>query len=139
VLFGGFGMAKGKIRKVENLAAKVGSAAYYLFTKVQAEWSGNEEYLLITNHELETATSRANANISDMPNLAKGVFTRVDNKEAHASADSYYIAVRVVEANSVMMSLMFTEAEMERIRGRVTKNAEDIEANREGWLADLLD
>jgi hypothetical protein len=38
-----------------------------------------------------------------------------------------------------MVSLMFTEAEMERIRDRVGKNAEDIQANKESWLADLLD
>ena len=132
-------MAKGKIKKVANLDAKSGASSSYLFCKIQTEWSGQEEYLLITEHELETAASRANANASDMPVLPRGVFTRVNNKEANASADAYYIAVRVVEDNGFMVSLMFTEAEMERIRDRVGKNAEDIQANKESWLADLLD
>jgi hypothetical protein len=132
-------MAKGKLKKVANLDVKSGASPSYLFFKVQTEWSGQEEYLLITDHELETAASRANANASDMPSLPRGVFTRVNNKEAHASADAYYIAMRVVEANGFMVALMFTEAEMERIRDRVGKNAEDIQANKESWLADLLD
>lgn len=132
-------MAKGKMKRVANLDAKFGASASYLFVKVQADWSGNEEYLLLTNNEYEMALSRAAKNAEDMPKLARGVFTRVDNKEAHAAADPYYIAVRVMEANGVMVHLMLTESEMDRIRDRVIKNAEDIEANREGWLADLLD
>ena len=132
-------MAKGKMKRVANLDAKFGASSTYLFVKVQADWSGNEEYLLLTDHEVETAISRASKNAEDMPKLARGVFTRVDNKEAHAAADPYYIAVKVMEANGVIVNLMFTESELDYIRLRVEKNAEDIEANREGWLADLLD
>ena len=127
------------MKRVANLEAKFGEADSYLFMKVQTEWSGNEEYLLLTDHEVETAASRAEKNAEDIPHLARGVFTRVDNKEAHSSADSYYIAMRAMVMDSIIMDLMFTESEMDYIRLRVEKNAEDIEANRESWLADLLD
>lgn len=132
-------MAKGKIKRVANLGAKVGAAPSYLFMKVQAEWSGREEYLLMTENEVDTAAERAEKNSDDIPDLSRGVFTRVDNKNARAGANSYYIAVRAQYEDSLHLNLMFTEHEMEYIRLRVENNAEDIEANRESWLADLLD
>ena len=47
--------------------------------------------------------------------------------------------VRSSEAGGKWATLLFTEEGLDRIRERVQKNAEDIEANRESWLADLFD
>ena len=133
-------MAKGKIKRVANIDQKFGANAEYLFVKIQADWdSGNEEYLLITDHEFEDAVERAGKNPEDIPKLSKGEFTRVGNKERVATADPYYIAIRVRPVDEGWTTIMFTEEEMDRIRDRAAKNAEDIEANRESWLADLFD
>jgi hypothetical protein len=47
--------------------------------------------------------------------------------------------VKVATADSQEAFLLFTGTGLERIRQRSERNAEDIEANLEGWLADLLD
>ena len=56
-----------------------------------------------------------------------------------AAADKYYLAMWVRDTDGNDIELMFTEEEMTRIRDRVEANPEDIEANRESWLADLFD
>lgn len=134
-------MAKGKIKRVANLdfAQKWANSAYF-FVKVEGAWSGKaEEYLLITDREYADAAERAAKNTEDIPDLGRGVFTRVDNTSKKAGADDYYLAFRVAGATGEDTQLMFTEEGMDRIRKRVEANAEDIEANKTGWLADLLD
>ena len=116
------------------------SPAHATTEKVEGAWSGQaEEYLLLTDHEYIEANARASKNPEDVPDLKRGVFTRVDNRDKQAAADDYYIAFQVQDADGGDVNLMFTEEAMDRIRKRVEANAEDIEANRTGWLADLFD
>lgn len=133
-------MAKGKMKRVANLDPQKWENESYLFVKVEASWSGQaEEYLLMTDYEYAEASTRASKNAEDVPDLRRGVFTRVDNRDKQAAADDYYIAFQVHDQEGNDVNLMFTEEGMDRIRKRVESNSEDIEANREGWLADLLD
>jgi len=133
-------MAKGKIKRVANLDPQKWENESYLFVKVEGSWSAQaEEYLLLTDHEVTEASDRASKNTEDVPDLKRGVFTRVDNRDKHAAADDYYIAFQVRDADGNDVDLMFTEEAMDRIRKRVEANAEDVEANKTGWLADLFD
>jgi hypothetical protein len=133
-------MALGKLKRVANLDPKKWSNKSYLFVKVEGAWSARaEEYLLITNHEYREASKRASRNPEDDPHLKRGVFTRVFNTKMEAAADNYYLAMWVSDTDGKDVELMFTEEEMTRIRDRVDANPEDIEANRESWLADLFD
>ena len=132
-------MAKGKVRKIANLEPKSGAAGEYWFMKVQAPWSNDvEEYWLLTDHEYKEGSARAEANPEDMADLSRGVYDRVDNTKKKFGAGSHYICVSLVE-EGVPKPLMLTEFELERIRQRVEQNSEDIEMNKEGWLADLFD
>ena len=133
-------MAKGKIKRTANLDPKKWANSAYFFVKVEGAWSGKaEEYLLITDHEYADAAERAAKNTEDIPDLGRGVFTRVDNTSKKAGADDYYLAFRVTGVTGEDTQLMFTEEAMDRIRERVEANPEDVEANKTGWLADLLD
>lgn len=133
-------MAKGKIKRIANLDPKKWANDSYLFVKMEAAWSADtEEYLLLTDHEFREAMERGQKNPEDVPDLARGVFTRVDNQNKVAAADDYYIAFKVVDPDGDFLCLMFTEEGMDRIRHRVEQNREDIEANKESWLADLFD
>jgi len=133
-------MAKGKIKRVANLDPQKWENETYLFVKVEGAWSGKaEEYLLITEGEFEEAAGRAKKNLEDRPDLRRGVFTRVDNRVKQAAADDYYLALWVRGPDGDDVDLMFTEEGMDRIRKRVEANPEDIEHNKTGWLADLLD
>jgi hypothetical protein len=132
-------MAKGKVKRIANLKPKFGSAGEYLFMKVQSPWSRDvEEYWLFTDHEYQEARKRAYGNKEDMVRQPRGVYDRVDNTEARFGSNTHYICV-LVEEEGVSIPLMLTEVELERVRQRVENNAEDIEENREGWLADFLD
>jgi len=133
-------MAMGKMKRVANLDPKKWSSDSYLFVKVEAHWSSDvEEYLLITDSEYKEAVDRGLKNPEDDPGLGRGVFTRVDNKDKKAAADPYYITFWVRGLRGSRELLMFTEEKMDRIRDRVQKNSEDVEANKESWLADLFD
>ena len=133
-------MAKGKMKRVANLDPQKWENESYLFVKVEGSWSAQaEEYLLLTDHEVTEASDRASKNTEDVPDLKRGVFTRVDNRDKQAAADDYYIAFQVRDADGNDVDLMFTEEAMDRIRKRVEANAEDVEANKTGWLADLFD
>lgn len=133
-------MAKGKIKRVANLDPQKWENESYLFVKVEASWSTQtEEYLLMTDYEYAEASTRASKNSEDVPDLSRGVFTRVDNRDKQAAADDYYVAFQVRDPEGNDVDLMFTEEGLDRIRKRVAANPEDIEANKEGWLADLFD
>ena len=132
-------MAKGRVKRIANLKPKFGAAGEYLFMKVQAPWAHDaEEYWLMTDHEFGEAVQRAASNVEDLNHGPRGVYDRVDNTEKRFGADSHYVCVEVAEGGE-SKPLMLTEFELERIRQRVEKNSEDIEENRESWLADLLD
>lgn len=133
-------MAKGKIKRVANLDRKFGANRSYLFLKVQADWSSDaEEYLLLTDDEFADCAARGADNPEDTEGLKRGILTLRDNAEKKFGAAAYYYAVLVATAESGEARLLLTEAGLERIRQRAEKNAEDIEANKEGWLADLFD
>ena len=132
-------MAKGKIKRVANLDRKFGANDSYLFVKVQADYSSNaEEYLLLTDEEFKNASQRGVDNPEDTEGLSRGILSSRENLLRKFGAAPYYFALRVsYEGES--HALLFTEAGLERIRQRTEKNAEDIEANKTGWLADLFD
>lgn len=134
-------MPMGKMKRVANLDPKKWANDSYLFVKVEGAWSEQaEEYLLLTEHEFKEATDRAEKNPEDIPaHLGRGVFTRVTNMNKQAAADDYYIAFRARGPKGKERHLMFTEEGMDRIRKRVEDNPEDIEENKESWLADLFD
>ena len=133
-------MAKGKIKRVANLDRKFGANESYLFLKVQSDYATDaEEYLLLTDDEFSDAAARGADNPEDTEGLRRGVLTVRENTERRfGSADSYY-ALRVRAVGDVDANLLITGSGLERIRQRVEKNDEDIEANRESWLANLFD
>lgn len=133
-------MAKGKIKRVANLDRKFGANRWYLFLKVQSDYASDaEEYLLLTDAEFSDCAARGADNPEDTEGLKRGILTVKENAERRfGSANSYY-ALRVRTAGGVDANLLITGAGLERIRQRVEKNAEDIEANKTSWLADLFD
>lgn len=133
-------MAQGRVKRVANLDRKFGADAEYLFLKVQAQGRGEpgEEYWLVTDEEAEKFSHRATENPEDIPDTHLGIFTRVANAAPKPAANDWYVSVKVKTANGPQVWFL-TEFDLERVRGRVEKNSEDIEANREGWLADLFD
>ena len=134
-------MAQGKIKIVTNTERKFGADERYLFLKTQAEGRGEpgEEYWLVTEEEAAYFEHRASNNPEDQPKEWLGVFSRVANTAATPTANEWYIALEVQTPSGNKTTWMLTEHDLERIRQRVEKNTEDIEANREGWLADLFD
>ncbi len=133
-------MSKGKIKRVANTDRKFGANDSYLFVKVQADYSSDtEEYLLLTDEEFTDAAARGADNPEDVEGLKRGILTVRENKERKFGAANSYYAVRVLTAGDNDANLLFTESGLERIRQRTEKNAEDIESNKEGWLADLFD
>ncbi len=130
-------MALGKIKRVDNADARFGADPWYWFLKVQVPGRAErfEEYWLVTEEEANKFSARAAKNPEDAPTRRRGVFTRVANTDPAFGANDFYHAVNV-EPGGVWM---LTDFDLERIRVRVAKNQADINANRESWLADLLD
>jgi hypothetical protein len=126
-------MALGRIKCVENVGRRFGSSGKYLFVKVQADY-GAEEYWLLTNAERRKFAGRAAKNTEDVKHARRGVYTVVPNRERTFGSSNCYYTLTVEDE-----AWMLTDSDLERIRTRVESNIEDIEANREGWLADLLD
>ena len=132
-------MAKGRIRVIENIDRKFGEHAPYLFLKVQADYSASaEEYLLMTESEFEKTKARAEANPEDVEGLSRGSLTVRIHQSRKFGSPLNYFALRVVRDRKPY-DLLMTVDDIEGIRWRVENNEEDIEANKEGWLADLLD
>jgi len=133
-------MAQGKIVKVSNQKRKFGADPAYLFLKVQAEGrgEGGEEYWLVSEEEAQKFAYRAAQNPEDCQDLSLGVFTRSENTEGKAASNAWYVFVNVSRRGEGS-PWMLTEFDLERVRERVEKNPEDIENNKEGWLADLFD
>ena len=134
-------MAVGNLKHIDNIDAKFGADPWYWFVKVQAKGRGEagEEYWLVTEEEALKFAERAEKNPEDDPGRRKGVFDRVANTEAKFDANAEYLALKVRTADKSKVGWMLTESDLERLRERAEKNAEDIEANKESWLADLLD
>ena len=134
-------MAQGRIKRVVNLERKFGGDDEYLFLKVQAQGRGEhgEEYWLVTDEEAEKFQHRATENPEDITDDHLGIFTRVANATPKPAANDWYVSVKVRTADDVPHVWFLTEFDLERVRSRVERNLEDIEANRESWLADLFD
>lgn len=132
-------MAKGRIRVVENIDRKFGEHLTYLFLKVQMDYSSTaEEYFLMTESEFKKTRERAEANPEDVQGLSRGILTVRINKSRKFGSSLNYFALRVVRDRKPY-DLLMTAGDLEGICWRVENNEEDIEANKEGWLADLLD
>lgn len=135
-------MAKGRLKQIDNTDARFGADPWYWFLKVQTPGRAeeNEEYWLVTEEEAVKFTERASKNPEDVPDRSRrGVLRKVENTEARFGAAEAYHEVLVVTPAKDHVHWMLTEFDLSRIRERVAKNAEDVEANREGWLADLFD
>ena len=132
-------MAKGEIRRIDNFNAKFGANSTYLFCKVEEKYSEEEEYWLMTDHQLEIFLDRSIENSEDIPtDLNKGEFRHVTNKHASEQENDFYIAANL-ELEGEEIDLLLTSHELEVIRERVEDNKEDIEINKENWLFDLFD
>jgi hypothetical protein len=134
-------MAQGRIKRVANIDQKFGADAEYLFLKVQAQGRGEhgEEYWLVTDEEAEKFATRATENPEDIADTHLGIFTRVANATPKPAANDWYVSVKLRTADDKSVVWFLTEFDLERVRNRVEKNLEYVEANREGWLADLFD
>jgi hypothetical protein len=153
-------VTQGKARIVENENARFGANPIYWFLKVQWDREGEqgEEYWLLTDaerlrfeHRAATATGHVQGDaprpilhpgrvwLPDPPEGHRGVLNRVQNSiDTFGTLDSY-LAVRVLVKGSTERWWVLTDHDVARIRYRVFTNHEDIDREREGWLADLLD
>jgi hypothetical protein len=131
-------MPLGKLKKVGNINPKLNSSEAYWYMKVQSA-SGGEEHWLVTDRERKRFQDRATKNPEDQTrDLRRGRFFVVANEEPKPNArESYYSLI--AHTSEGPEAWMLSDYDLERIRRRVEANAEDIEANKEGWLADLLD
>jgi hypothetical protein len=131
-------MSLGKLKKVGNINPKLNSSESYEFIKVQSA-SGGEEHWLVTERERGRFKDRATKNPEDQTqDLRRGRFFIVANDAPKPNAkDSYYsLVVHTVEGPEAWM---LSDYDLERLRVRTERNSEDIEENKEGWLADLFD
>lgn len=117
----------GRLKMIENEQAKFGADPWYLFAKVQDHLSKTEEYWLVTEEE-EILFCKRGSWLA--PVAALGIFRVSVNNDVIVTISSQESGPRVWR---------LTAHDLTRIRERVVKNHEDIEANRESWLADLLD
>jgi len=134
-------MPMGRLKRIDNLDRKFGADPWYWFLKVQALRGGEpgEEYWLVTEEESVRFQDRADKNPEDDPERRRGVFAKVQNKNRKFGADSEYFGLFVTDPLGARHLWMLTDSDIARLRERVAKNPEDIAANKESWLADLLD
>ena len=119
----------GGIKEIHNLNRKFGANVSYLFCKVE-EQHGDEEYWLITHHELEDFMERANDNPDDIAyGLDSGEFIYLENGRIHA----------LLSLDEEPLDLLILSSELEEIRYRVEQNIEDIEEHKDNWFFDLFD
>ena len=130
-------MALGKLTRTQNLKRRFGAGAGYWSTKVQSELD-HEEYWLATDKERQKFVRRSEDNLEDVTNRRRGVFTIVENSQRKFGSDSSYYSV-TLSVEGVREIWFLTSYDLERLRKRAENNSEDIEANKESWLSDLLD
>ena len=121
----------GRTKRVENLDRSQGENNAYIFVKVQLP-HGAEEYWLLTDQEAQVA--RENHEYRELPEPPARVGQVA--LEDDGSVESTWYIVSLLFGGEVCCCAFQS---LERIRQRVERNAEDIEANRESWLADLVD
>ena len=75
-----------------------------------------------------------------MAGLVKGIMQRVENLDPAFGAHPEYVAVKVeTEGLAREETLLFTDSEIEGARQRAERCPATVEANRVGWVRDLLD
>jgi len=132
----------GRIVLVGNLERKHGwEAGAYFFVKVQhGAPSKIEEYLLLTGAEFSRFSERG-----EDPRIVSSEQRKLHRVGVAWIHDAYGLGLRhsfnAVNARlgAYVRCLLMTDKELERVRRRTERNSEDIEANKESWLADLLD
>jgi hypothetical protein len=122
----------GRMKRVENLDRARGENNAYLFVKVQLPY-GAEEYWLLTDQEAQLARETW-AYRQLPPQSREGVVDLAEDPDELNERTWYVVGLRYGAETR-----HYAFDNLERIRRRVERNNEDIEANREGWLADLLD
>jgi hypothetical protein len=134
-------MSIGRIKGIDNADRRFGSDLWYWFVKVQAKGRGErgEEYWLVTEGEAVRFAERGARNQGDDPELHRGVFKKVANTDRRFGEDTEYFGIKVAGKGKPPELWLLTAADLDGIRRRVEDNREDIEANKESWLADLLD
>lgn len=126
----------GRIKRVVNVDRRFGADPAYLFLKVAwgpAEWQ--EEHWLVTDGEDRLFTGRG-ISYPRIYTERLGKVVDVDPKYGNVG-----VAVRgkPQDGSGGDRLWILTQHDVEQIRRRAESNREDIEANREGWLRDLLD
>ncbi len=132
-------MTYGRLKRVENTDPRMGSAFCYWFLKVRsgpAEWQ--EEHWLVTDTERARFEHRAGSRAGYWPTVRGKLVASQDPHDAGLGVEFLQVQDRTRDSAAPIFWVV-TAAEIERIRQRVERNAEDIERNRESWLADLLD
>ena len=133
-------MSIGVYREVVNTDRKFGTHPTYLFLKVQSGTKEeDEEYWLVTPNEAQEFASRAERNVEDWVKDKKGSLSKVDNAEHKFGEQLVYFHVLVKPRRKDAVHWLLTETDLATLRERTANNDEDIEANREGWMADLFD
>ncbi len=148
---------RGRWKWIQNLNGKFGAEPQYAFVKVQAANAGEvgEEYWLLTPNEVQVFTTRAQKLKAlgmslierwDVTGRVLGEFQRVQNDTPlFGSNQSYFVLwtreglTRPAPSTPLAYAWAITDGDLQRIQDRVAENQEDIAANREGWLADILD
>lgn len=133
-------MALGVYREIDNADRRFGSHDSYLFLKVQTgKAEEDEEYWLVTAAEAKEFMVRAYRNVEDWADSKRGTVSKVANQDHKFGEHSEYHHVKVKPKGQEPEHWLLTEHDLKVVRERAAANAEDIEANREGWMADLFD
>ena len=133
-------MALGVYREIENSDRRFGTHDSYLFLKVQSgNTEADEEHWLVTASEAAEFTNRAYKNVEDWAGAGRGNISKVANAEHKFGEGSHYFHVLVKPKGGEVEHWLLTDHDLQVVRARSVTNAEDIEANKEGWLADLFD
>jgi hypothetical protein len=129
-------MRYGKLKLIENMQPHWGSAFNYWFMKVRsgpAEWQ--EEHWLITEKEATKFWHRGRKVFLGAVGL-RGLLHPLPPREDQGYG-SHCVVVKYPQGEPTLWVL--TPSDIEVVRHRAEMNVEDIQANRESWLADLLD
>lgn len=138
----------GRLKEVPNLDLRHRAEDEdYFFTRVQFPHGGpfgrsGEEPWLLTDGDLQDGFEQAETlRPSAGWEIPEGWLILPDVGNVWFATDVagvHYNVVRLA-GPAAELAFAFTDDRLERIRKRVERNAEDIEANAPRWLEDLLD
>lgn len=133
-------MSLGVYREIDNADRRFGTHDSYLFVKVQTgSAEADEEHWLITAAEAKEFALRASKNVEDLTREGRGNLTKVANAEHKFGEQDHYFHVLVKPKGGKTEHWLLTDHDLQAVRARAASNAEDIAANKVGWLADLFD